>query len=423
MWMQVRISRRDFSVATGTAALGLLTSQWPSLPTACAKEPEGRLLLSVPLTHADWMFRPGAVWGTQGVRSMLDTCKATGWTRIYWRVFNGGLAVYRSKLMDPEGKWEEDNYHSHYGNIAVVKKAESFDYSQLDTLAEAVRYGHQIGLEIYAWASINEDDHAWGSRSRFAKAHPEYRWRKRSGTFYHSQMSFAFPDVIRYKLALIEELIDGYPIDGLFLDWIRTGDVRDEPQTDAQGVADHGYEQPTIDGFKKHYGVDPVNLPNGDDRWVRYRAQPHTDFMRQVRTLTKNKRSKSLPISVLVAHPWMYRGEKHKIDGSLRGLLLDVAAWADEGLIDEAVPAGYYLDGGDAERAYQAIKEETRGKVPIAFYGWVPRSKQQFLADVQAAQRVGAQHILLWEADYIDDLDPRVKKEVQDVVRSRAKTF
>ena len=111
----------------------------------------------------------------------------------------------------------------------------------IDSLAEAVRYGHQIGLEIHAWFSINEDDHAWGWPSRYTVAHPEHRWKRRDGSYYRSQLSFAHPQVRSYKLAIVQEVLDNYPVDGLFIDWIRTGDVRD-PQVDASGVADYGYE-------------------------------------------------------------------------------------------------------------------------------------------------------------------------------------
>jgi hypothetical protein len=94
-------------------------------------------------------------------------------------------------------------------------------------------------------------------------------------------------------------------------------------------------------------------------------------------------------------------------------MLLDVAAWAQERLIDEAVPAGYYLNGGNVELAYQSLKKETLGKVPIVLYGWVPGSAQQFLDYVQTAQHVGTKRILFWEADYIDGMDQRTKEEVQ----------
>ncbi len=375
------------------------------------------MLLSSPLTHPDWMMKPDIPWGAAGVRHMLDACKASGWSRIHWRVLDGGRALYRSKLLDPQGKWEEDNYHRHHGNLDALRRVESLDYSTFDTLAEAVDYGHKIGLEIYAWISINEDDHAWGIRSRFAKEHPETLWRKRDGTVYRSQVSFAFAEAMEYKLGIVKELVDGYEIDGLFLDWIRTGDVRDNPQNDPEGVADRGYEKPLIEGFKAEYGVDPLEIPNSDDRWVRYRARPHTEFMRSARKIA---RSKALPVSALVHHPWSYRGDRGNIDGNLRGMLLDVTAWAEEDLVDEIVPAGYYRDGGTPEKAYLALCEETSGKVEIVLYCWVPDGPVAFERDYALARKLGARQMLFWEADYIDNLTGSNKAQTQRAMRARS---
>jgi hypothetical protein len=377
-----------------------------------------RLILSAPLTHSDWMLKSGVAWGPAGVKHMLDACKACGWSRIFWRALDGGRALYKSKLLRPMGKWDEDSFWSprneadgamakrltagltNQRRAEILEKFNHLDYASFDPLAEAVRYGHQIGLQIHAWVSINEDDHGWGLRSAFSAEHPEYRWRRRDGRFYHSQMSFAFEAVRQYKLAILRELLDGYAIDGLFIDWIRTGDVRDNPQTDRDGVADSGYEEPLLEQFKLRYGIDAHDVPNGDDRWVRVRAQPQTIFMRAVRELV---RTRKVPIAVLVGHPWHYRGEGDKIDGNLRGLLLEVRTWAREGLADAAVAAGYYRDGGTAEMGYRALKEESEGKMDVWTYAWVPQNEADFDRDFALAQNVGARQMLFWEADYIDD--------------------
>lgn len=417
MLNQSDVSRRRFLGLTGTAIAGLVGGRFVAPAAGFEDDPSAVMLLSSPLTHPDWMMKPDIPWGPQGVHHMLDACKASGWSRVHWRVLDGGRALYRSRLLDPQGKWEEDNYHRHHGNLDALRKVESLDYATFDTLAEAVDYGHKIGLEIYAWISINEDDHAWGIRSRFAKEHPEYLWRKRDGSVYRSQVSFAFPEAMEYKVAIVKELVDGYKIDGLFLDWIRTGDVRDNPQNDLEGVADRGYEKPLIEGFRAEHGVDPLEIPNSDDRWVRYRARPHTEFMRSVRKIAL---SKDLPVSALVCHPWSYRGEKGKIDGNLRGMLLDVAAWAEEGLIDEIVPAGYYMNGGTPETAYTAVREETGGKVEVVLYCWVPGSPAAFEQDYAVARKVGARQMLFWEADYIDNLSAPNKQETQQAMRARS---
>jgi hypothetical protein len=398
--------------------------------TPAAAEP--RLILSAPVTHSDWMLHPGAEWGPAGVRKMLDTCKAAGLTRVYWRALDGGRSLYASKLLDPQGKWEDDNFWhpvrpedvklvERYGvppeaeRKKVRDKLEALDYAHFDTLAEAVRYGHEIGLEVHAWITINEDDHGWGIRSRFAKEHPESRWRKRDGTVYHSQQSFAYPEVMKYKLAVVNEIVSSYAVDGVFLDWLRTGDVRDNPQTDRDGVADHGYEPPLIDGFRKLHGVDPRQLPNGDDRWVRYRARPHTEFMRDARRIVREKRPKA-EVSVLVAQPWCYRGLNDKIDGNLRGLLLDVETWAKDRLIDAAVAGGYYLPGGTPEAAYRALETEVNGKARVWPYAWMPKAVADVDREAALARKLGAGQVLFWEADYLDDGRP--KAEISRAMRA-----
>jgi uncharacterized lipoprotein YddW (UPF0748 family) len=346
--------------------------------------------------------------------------KACGGSRVYWRALDGGRSLYHSKLMRPQGKWDEDNFwdpKTEAGRqalqrftpnmtpdqcAAVRDKMKVYDYAHFDSLGAAVQHGHQIGLQIHAWVSINEDDHGRGLQSEFSQKHPECRWRHRDGWPYYSQLSFAFPQVRKYKLAILKELLRKYPIDGLFLDWIRTGDVRDNPQTDANGVADSGYEKPLIERRKSSFGADPHELPNNDDRWVRLRAQPQTEFMRAARKLARSQK-RPVPIAVMVGHPWHYRGLMDKIDGNRRGLLLDVNTWAREGLMDAAVAAGYYRDGGTPEMAYQALRKETEGRVEAWSYAWVPQTVADFQRHFTLAQQLGARQLLFWEADYIDD--------------------
>lgn len=375
-----------------------------------ANAPKDGIILSAPLTHSDWMVHSNApAWGPDGIRHMLEQCKACGWKRVYWRVFDAGRAVYPSKLLDPM-KYDTAPAPNclttgELGAQAppdLVARAMKIDYKDTDTLKDAIRIGHELGLEVHAWMTINEDDHGWGWQSRFSAAHPEYRWVRRDGRPYHSQLSFAFPEVRAYKLALVKEMLD-YDVDGIFLDWIRTGDIRDNPQNDG-GVANYGYETANIAAFKKKYGADPHDVDNGDYRWVKIRAEPITDFMRSVRSEVK-KHKKKVVLSAMVHHRWAYRGrieEGGTIDGSLRGILCDVRAWAREGLVDEMVAAGYYTSGGNPEAGYRDLEEETEGRVPLWLYCWVPNTPDEFQRDLALARKLGVRQMLFWEADYID---------------------
>jgi hypothetical protein len=433
------MNRRDFLVRAARIAAAAFA--WTPFaragPVPASRPAGGRLVLGVPLTHSDWMLKPGIEWGEPGVRHMLDACKAAGWSRVYWRVCDAGQATYNSKVMRPASHPDEDNIFNPgtgEGRSAVkrllpdltparaadvLRRLGRIDYGAFDSLAAAVAYGHRLGLQVHAWVTVNEDDHGWGWASEFARAHPQCRWVRRDGRVYHSQLGFAFEDVRRYKLAILQELLAGYAIDGLFLDWIRTGDIRDNPQNDAGGVADYGYEGPNVEAFKSAYGVDPHDVPADDERWARTRAAPQTAFMRSARMLCRRLRP-GIPLAVMVGHPWHYRGAVDRIAGNLRGLLLDVPAWAREGLIDAAVAAGYYRDGGTPAGAYQALKEETAaGKVDVWTYAWVPRNLAEFNRDFELAQSAAAGQMLLWEADYIDDRPNAAELKAAMAARAR----
>jgi hypothetical protein len=408
------MNRRQFLFSAGVAGAACLSSR-----SRAGAAPDDKLILSSPLTHSDWMLKPNIEPGEAGVRHMLDACKAAGWSRVMWRVCDAGQATYRSKLMRPGLHPEPDNIfnpQTDEGRSAVkrllpnltpeqgrdyLEKMARIDYAAFDSLAAACAYGREIGLKVWAWVTINEDDHGWGWPSEFTKAHPQFRWVRRDGRPYHSQLSFAFEEVRKYKLALLEELL-AYPIDGVFLDWIRTGDIRDNPQNTAEGIADYGYEAPNVEAFKKQYGVDPHAVAVDDERWAHVRAEPQTRFMRAARGLQKTLRP-GMPLAVLVGHTWHYRGAIDRIAGNLRGLLLDVPAWAEEGLMDAAVAAGYYRDGVTAAGAWQELRKDAGGKVDVWTYAWVPQNVGEFERDFALARSLGANQILFWEADYIDD--------------------
>jgi uncharacterized lipoprotein YddW (UPF0748 family) len=383
---------------------------------ACPSVGQSTVRLSSPVTHSDWILanNPPPAWGEAGVRQILDRAQECGWKRVYWRCFDSGKSMYASKLLEPFDRGEPVNYWTDHGYTAIIERMRGLDYGSFDTFRAAVEYGRSIGLEVHAWLSINEDDHGYGWPSRFTREHPEYRWVRRDGAAYRSQLSFAFPEVREYKLALLKEIL-AYRPDGVFLDWIRTGDVRDNPQTDSDGVANHGYETPNLTAFRLRYGLDPHEVPNGDERWVSLRAEAQTAFMREAHRIIK-RHNPSLPISAMVQHPWSYRGapDDTPYADSRRGLLCDVGAWAREGLIDEAVAAGYYRGEGTPEKAFGWLKQETEGKVDLWLYGWI-NSAENFRAEIALAEKLGAVELLLWESNYIG-LPP----EKGDVVEAMA---
>lgn len=382
------------------------------------------ITLSSPLTHSDWMLhKDGPEWGPVGVRTMLTHCKEFGFDKIFWRCYDCGRSTHHSRLIEPF-RWNdhEEIYQYSPGYIPMpeaqtMAKCAKLDYYGFDSLQAAVEIGHELGLEMYGWMSLNEDDHGIGWPSRFTREHPECRWTRRNGDRYHSQLSFAFPEVREYKLGLVEEVL-GYDVDGILLDWIRTGDIRDNPQADEKGNADFGYEKPNVDIFKTKCGLDPHDVSADDPRWVAVCAEPITEFMRGFHRIVKSRRRKT-GTAAMVQHPWAYRGilpeqitkdtpqwvanmKGNRYAGSLNGLYCDIRTWAREGLVDSMLASGYYVEGGTPEKAYEYMVQETEGRVPLTLYVWVPGDASDFERDLAIAEKLGAREMLFWEADYID---------------------
>lgn len=157
--------------------------------------------------------------------------------------------------------------------------------------------------------------------SKFFNDHPEYHCLDRQGQRVN-RLSYAYPEVQRYVLSLIEE-IAGYEPDGVCLCFIR-------------GLPLVLHEPIMVDGFKKRYGVDPRELDELDPRWMDYQGVVVTSFIEQVkRTLKPNQRlSVIVPATELDCRRWG----------------LDVATWVKDGLIDDLLPTGQLFDETDVHR-------------------------------------------------------------------------
>ena len=83
------MKRREFLrlAAAGTAALQIGSHAFADEENNSSSS--RKFILSAPLTHSDWMLKPGIAWGLDGVHHMLDACRECGWSKIYWRVLVG----------------------------------------------------------------------------------------------------------------------------------------------------------------------------------------------------------------------------------------------------------------------------------------------------------------------------------------------
>jgi hypothetical protein len=351
--------------------------------------------VSTVVSHVDWAAQFGN-WGQVGVQRILDKCLGAGITKVYWRAFGGGLAMYQTRL---ENIWHTSDVerfgHKVDFNALISDKARSqwgrpaarqarLDYRGWDPLDLAVQYCRERDIEIVIWYTLNEEDHGYiGLLSRLAQEHPEYAWVARDGTARFTNSSFGFPEVRAYKRAIVRELLD-YGADGLMLDFIRRAGryrVLGEKMVhfpyywDDAGVCQYGYERPIAEAFKAQTGRDPQQLPNSDEGWIRCRAGYNTQMIRDIKEEIRNQ--PKFDFSTLVFPPAALDAEGKQyaygdgllnsalntppgLDNNLRAALLDVQGWAKDGLVDAICPmiSPHYTTTGTWRSRPEAIVPE-----------------------------------------------------------------
>jgi hypothetical protein len=184
-------------------------------------------------------------------------------------------------------------------------------------------------------------------------------------------------------------------------------------EVDDEGVCIYGYESPMVEAFQREYGVDAATLKNSDERWVKFRAEQLTGFMRELRQAT---RTRNVPIAVKVRSMTMARTgywwapERAKTNAYL-GSFVDWPTWSKEGLVDEVMVILENWDLMDLDwqqvwRETEAAKEmlDPATKLTIGFFmnnmrdRAVRDGEHQLDRCATSAIQAGADNVCLWEA-------------------------
>ena len=229
-----------------------------------------------------------------------------------------------------------------YETVWNMRKAESiramFERGE-DPYGDMVRYGHEIGVDVWASVRMN-DNHFWAVSSsdgevkhrgrdpmwwwsstrkplsvdemprttasyltQERKDHPEWTLGNSVQPWVATSWNMAIPEVRELRMRLISEALRQAEWDGVELDWQR-----------------HGFHLPAEDGYRLSYVI--------------------TDLQRAVRTLADEiarERGRPFHVAVRVASTLE----------SCRRIGYDIDTWAREGLCDLIVPGGN--SGTDAD--------------------------------------------------------------------------
>lgn len=198
------------------------------------------------------------------------------------------------------------------------------EYQGWDALMVAAEEANRLGLAIHAWCC----DFVEGSGSRLLAAHPECRAVAHGRVTEEWQWACPRrPETQAYLLAIYQEIITRYPVQGVHLDYIRYAD----------GFC---YCDACRDSYRRETGLDLLTLgfdtwqqPDAHDMdtWIAWRCAPVTEFVRKARAAA-NAGGKALSAAVF-----------HYLPGQLQDVGQDWAGWLAEGLLDDIMPMNYAM--------------------------------------------------------------------------------
>jgi len=264
-----------------------------------------------------------AVWVTRwdyknerDIAHVMDNCRRSGFNTVLFQVRGAGTAFYRSRL-EP---WADELGGRDPG---------------FDPLAVACREAHRRGMQLHAWANVIP-----GFRGKtppdnprqLYRARPNWFWRDKFGRRqplgWYASLNPCYPEVRRYLTDVMREVVAGYPVDGLHLDYIRFPNEHSPAYPDGATVPDYPRDPRTVALFQRETGQTPDSSPAA---WTAWRTAKVTQVLRDIRAMVNHERP-GVVLSAAVGANMIKAKQLH---------YQDAPRWLMDGLIDAVFPMNY----------------------------------------------------------------------------------
>lgn len=271
-------------------------------------------------------------------------------------------------------------------------------YQGWDALMVAAEEANTVGLALHAWCCV----FAEGKHSRLLAEHPDcVAVQDGTSTEDHQFACPRRPETQAYELAIYQELIDRYPVQGVHLDYIRYSSGYCVCPACVQS-----YRETTGKDLRQHHLNEWQHAETHDmDAWIAWRCAPVTEFVRTVRAAA-TAGGKELSAAVF-----------HYLPGQLQDVGQDWELWARDGLLDYVMPMNY-------SKSTRIAAEWTRNNVAALagstsgcrlWEGIVRPSHMttpRFLEHIRAVAGAGVEGVCIFEVGYLTDEDMQMLSSV-----------
>lgn len=309
--------------------------------------------------------------------AFIAKCREFG-VRALFPSLSGGSTVY----------WKTDR--ESLG--AVYKRGLDEGY---DSLASMIERAHAVGIAVYPSVAV-------GPAGKLLEQNPEWETRDREGRASSEtttrSVSLAYPEARAAKVRLLMDLVEGYAVDGVMLDYCRYPETTAQPKT-AYGF--YGYDPPLIQACLAIYGFDPREVPIDSPEWM----------------LFNDMRSASVTTFVGEFRAAVMRSGKHIRVGGFgdtdpererRMCGRDCPGWARAGLIDDYFLATYNdtIEEMPAKvsQARQLAGDKVMLRSSLAPFNRFLTTNEQMIAAGKAQLAGGADGLWIYRSDFLEDL-------------------
>jgi uncharacterized lipoprotein YddW (UPF0748 family) len=357
-----------------------------------------------PEVRALWVTRSSLV-SPESVAAMVRSAAASGFNTLLVQVRGRGDAYFTSRV-EPRAD-------------ALAGQPMSFD-----PLASTLALARAQGLRVHAWVNVNLTSSGAelpASHEHVVYEHPEWLMVPRALAFELARVdprspeyvgrlarwtrsvpaeveglysSPVHPGAVDRLVAVVEELVTNYTLDGLHLDYARYPSGSFDYSRGALAAFRADIDGELSSDERLRYGTRDIGELVGvtdlkADRWAEFRRSRLNSLVMRVRTVMKRRR----PDLVLSAAVYPDSAE------AASARLQDWRGWIEHGLIDVVCPMAYTPDTTIFAAQIASVRQ-LAGIQPVwAGIGAYRLSSAQTLENIQTARRLGAQGVVLFSYD------------------------
>lgn len=266
-----------------------------------------------------------ALQSKKNIRQTISNCKKNGLNNIFVVVWNDGLTMYPSQVVQRYIGIKQDPV-----------------YKKFDPIKYIVKEAHRAGLKVHAWFEFGFSYAYKDSNSRWFKKYPHWAGRKKDGSLLVKNGFYWWnsmhPEVQTLMKELVLEVVKKYEVDGI------QGDDR-LPAMPAEG----GYDEYSRQLFaSEHQGALPPADPK-EPGFLQWKAGKISAFGKELYNAVKKQRASCLVTWAPSPYPW-----------SKEEYLQDWPQWLTGGYADYIIPQLYRYK----IEAYEKILKELNDMLP-----------------------------------------------------------